>query len=322
MTKLNYWLCSSFAAATASVMISPAFAQSRDSFLQPAGPIAETQRTELFEIFGWTMIAILPVFVLVPIFLWRYRYRNTSARYTPDWDKSRILEIVMWGVPVLIVGILSVQLFKTTHDLDPYRSIASDKPELRVQVIGLDWKWLFIYPDYEIATVNALALPVDTPVAFDLTTDTVMQSFLISSLAGQIYTMPGMRTQLHVLADEIGTFQGENTQFNGIGFTEQKFETHVLSESDFNAWVAQVRSSDLHLDPSTYAVLAPPSTGAQARDALNTNVGPEDVTYFSSVADNMFQSVVHRYMHGKPVTATAQPGTAQFQPNSMAGQDQ
>ena len=311
-----------FSTLTLFAVLSPAFAQTRDSFLQPAGPIADAQRTELLQILGWTMIAIIPVFLLVPLILWRYRYGNTSARYTPEWDRSRMLEVLMWGVPVIIVCILSAQLVRTTHDLDPYRPIASNTPELRVQVIGLDWKWLFIYPDHNIATVNALTIPVDTPVAFELTTDTVMQSFLISSLAGQIYTMPGMQTQLHVIATETGTFQGENTQFNGIGFTDQKFDTTVLSNSDFSAWLAQVQAADLSLTEERYATLAAPSTGAQAKAALASTSGPDGVVYFASVPDGMFESVLHRYMHGNEIPASAQPGTAAYQPNALEEPDQ
>lgn len=289
---------------------------SGDSFLQPGGPIAAAQRTELFQIFGWTMIAILPVFVLVPLLLWRYRYRNAKARYTPDWDRSAILEVLMWGVPLVIVVVLSAQLYRTTHALDPVQPLASENPPLRVQVVGLDWKWLFLYPDLGIATVNELAFPVETSVALDLTTDTVMQSFLISALAGQIYAMPGMRTRLHILADAPGSFEGENTQFNGTGFPAQRFAARAMSAADFDAWVAQVRTDGQPLTEASYALLAESSTGAQAQARLGAEGMAPGVLHFSTVEGDLFHSILHRYMHGNPVPPSAQPGAVGYAPET------
>ncbi len=290
-----------------------------DSFLSPGGPIAAMQRAELFKILGWTLIAILPVFGLVPILLWRYRYRNRKARYTPDWDSSTLLEVLMWGVPLVIVVILSMQLYRTTFALDPYKPVASDNPPLRVEVVGLDWKWLFIYPDLGIATVNELAFPEDTSVALDLTTDTVMQSFLVSALAGQIYAMPGMRTRLHILADEPGRFEGENTQFNGIGFPAQRFQAIAMTPEGFKAWVEQVRSAGRKLNTDSYAVLAEASTGAQAQQRMGVEGLPAGVVHFSSVQGDFFKTVLHRYMHGAPVPPAVQPGAAGYDPQAAAG---
>ena len=296
----------------------------RDTFLLPGGPIAAEQRAELIQILGWTMIAILPVFLLVPVLLWRYRYRNRASRYTPDWDRSWLLEILMWGVPFVIVVVLSVQLYRTTHQLDPYAPIASENPPLRVEVVGLDWKFLFIYPDLGIATVNELAFPEQTSVALDLTTDTVMQSFLVSSLAGQIYTMPGMRTKLHLLADAPGDFEGENTQFNGTGFPQQKFRARSMTAADFEAWVAQVRAAGQPLTAGGYALLAQASTGAEARRQLGATA-PGDgaaagVMHFSAVEGDLFQTVLHRYMHGAPVPPSRQPGAVGYDPEAAAGE--
>lgn len=293
---------------------------SGDSFLTPGGPIAAAQRLELIKILGWTMIAILPVFVCVPVMLWRYRYRNRAARYTPDWDRSPVLEALMWGVPLVIVAVLSVQLYRTTHALDPYKPIASENAPLRVQVVGLDWKWLFIYPDLGIATVNDLAFPVKTSVALDLTTDTVMQSFLVSALAGQIYTMPGMRTRLHLSADAPRRFEGENTQFNGTGFPDQKFRAVAMTQAQFDAWVAQVRSDGLPLTAARYAQLAQASTGAGAQSQMGAKGLPKGVLHFSSVEGDLFESVLHRYMHGLPVPPSAQPGAAGYDPQAAMGE--
>lgn len=286
----------------------------RGSFLDPAGPIASAQRDHLIAVFWWTMIAIIPVFVLVPLMLWRYRYKNHKARYTPDWEFSGILDVLMWGVPFIIIAVLSTQLWQSTHALDPYKPIASDQPPMNVQVVGLDWKWLFIYPDLGIATVNELAFPVETSVGLELTSDTVMQSLMISALAGQIYVMPGMQTQLHVLADETGTFEGENTQFTGVGFTQQKFNALAMTPEDFTAWVEQVRNNGVALDAVTYGQLAIASTGAQAHDALGNTQMPQDVIYFNSVDPNLFSDVVGRYMQGTAVPPERQPGAVGYVP--------
>ncbi|WP_254702516.1 cytochrome ubiquinol oxidase subunit II [Sulfitobacter sp. THAF37] len=303
----------------AGCLVLAACSQTRDTFLVPGGPIAEAQRAELIQILGWTLIAIVPVFLLVPILLRRYRYGNGSARYTPDWERSPLLETLMWGVPLVIVTILSVQLYRTTHALDPYKPIASGNPPLRVDVVGLDWKFLFIYPDLGIATVNELAFPEETSVALDLTTDTVMQSFLISALAGQIYTMPGMRTRLHILADDPGSFEGENTQFNGDGFADQKFRAIAMAPTDFDAWAARVRSGGQPLTQASYAELAEASSGAEAQRRLGAEGLPEGVVHFSSVEGDLFETILHRYMHGTAVPPSAQPGAVGYDPQTTLG---
>lgn len=286
--------------------------EQRASFLDPAGPIAAAQRAHLIEVVAWTMIAVLPVFILVPMMLWRYRYRNTKARYTPDWEFSGWLDLVMWGVPLVIVAVLSTKLWLSTKALDPYKAIASAEAPLDVQVVGLDWKWLFIYPDLGIATVNQLAFPVGASVSLDLTTDTVMQSFMIGALAGQVYAMPGMRTKLHVLADTPGTFEGENTQFNGAGFTEQKFNAVAMTPEAFSEWVAKVRSDGVPLDTQTYGFLGASSTGAQVYEAIGTNQMPDGVVYFSRVMPDLFRKVIGRYHSGEPILPADQPGAVGY----------
>lgn len=290
-----------------------------DSFLDPGGPIAAAQRAHLIEIVAWTMVAIVPVFVGVPLMLWRYRYRNGKARYTPDWEFSGLLDAVMWGVPFVIVAVLSTMLWRSTYALDPYAALASDRPPLEVQVVGLDWKWLFIYPDLDIATVGEMAFPDGTSVTLDLTTDTVMQSFMISALAGQIYAMPGMRTRLHVLADAPGRFEGENTQFTGAGFAEQKFDAVAMTRADFEAWTERVRAEGVPLDAAAYAQLATSSTRAQVHEAMGTPAMPDGVTYFSGIDPDLFEKVLRRYMQGTPVPPSEQPGAVGYDPSSLVG---
>ncbi|SEQ90898.1 cytochrome o ubiquinol oxidase subunit 2 [Nitrosomonas sp. Nm51] len=309
---MGYNKAKQFSVLLLTAVILAGCSEQRSSFLDPAGPIAAAQRAHLIEVVGWTMIAVVPVFILVPVMLWRYRYRNTKARYTPDWGYSGWLELVMWGVPFMIVAVLSTKLWFSTKALDPYKPIASDAAPLNVQVVGLDWKWLFIYPDLGIATVNQLAFPAGAPVSLNLTSDTVMQSFMVDALAGQVYAMPGMRTKLHLLADAAGVFKGENVQFSGVGFTEQKFDAVAMTPEAFSEWVARVKSDGVPLDAQTYELLGASSTGAQVYEAIGTNGMPAGVIYFNQVAPDLFKKVIGRYHGGEPVLPANQPGAAGY----------
>lgn len=289
------------------------FAES-SSFMDPQGPIAAAQKAHFIKVIAITMIAVGPVLVLVPLMLWRYRYRNTKARYSPNWEFSGPLDLVMWGVPFLIIIALSTQLWHSTKALDPYKPISSPLPALEVKVIALDWKWLFLYPEQGIGSIGELVFPAGRPVALTLTSDTVMQSFMISALAGQIYVMPGMQTQLQVLADAPGVFEGENTQFNGFGFVAQKFKAKAVTDADFEAWTASVRSDGIPLDMSSYATLAIPSTPTQAHTALATDAMPPAILYFNPVPPDLFSTVIHRYHSGQPILPADQPGGAVYDP--------
>lgn len=300
-------------AAIVVLLASVQVAGASDSFMDPQGPIAAVQKTHLLRATVLILIAVIPVLVLVPVIALRYRRRKGgNAAYRPDWDFSAKLEFLMWGVPVVIVAILSVYLWKATHRLDPYKAPFGDDPALRVQVVGLDWKWLFIYPDLGIASVGELGIPVKQQVAMTLTTDTVMQSFMIPALAGQIYAMPGMTTQLHLVADTPETMQGENTQYNGRGFTKQKFETLAMTPQDFNAWVERVRSNGIALDQPTYRTLAMRTDRDEVQAALGTDKMPERALYFTLDDGDLFHSILHRYHSGQPLPLDQQPGTAAF----------
>jgi cytochrome o ubiquinol oxidase subunit 2 len=292
-----------------SITTAPGIAAT-ESFLLPQGPIAAGQKAHLIRVTAITMIAILPVLVLLPIILIRYRRKNAKAAYRPNWDFTLGLEILMWGVPFAIITVLSIQLWQSTFKLDPYAPLKSELPTIDVQVIGLDWKWLFVYPDYDIATVGELAIPTGHPISMDLTTDTVMQSFWIASLAGQIYAMPGMVTELNFIADVPGRMQGENTQYSGTGFSQQKFATVSMPRSEFDGWVAKVRETGIALDGDAYEVLARRSTRSEAHKALATAAMPADVIYFTLSDARLFQKVVGRYHSGTPIPAQDQPGTS------------
>ncbi|MCB1740815.1 MAG: cytochrome ubiquinol oxidase subunit II [Gammaproteobacteria bacterium] len=289
-----------------------------DSFLDPAGPVAMAQRSHLMAVVALTLVAVLPVIVLVPFILWRYRSSNRKARYAPQWDRSGKLELLLWGVPFLIVTVLSVLLWRSTLELDPYKPVGTETP-LRVEVIGLDWKWLFLYPDLGIATVGELVLPARRPVQLTLTADTVMQSFIVPALAGQIYAMPGMTTRLNLEADAPGNFKGANIQYNGAGFHAQRFRVKALSVEDFSAWRQQVRSSPTVLGQHNYAQLAQRSTAVQAQEAFGMTGLPAGTLHFRLTDGGLFRRVLQRYRSGSPVSAARQPGSAVYAPEGEAG---
>ncbi|WP_417310462.1 cytochrome c oxidase subunit II [Devosia sp.] len=268
------------------------------SFLQPMGPIADEQFAHLMRVIAISMVVILPVLIGVPLILWRYRYAKPRGRYARDWDFSPKLEVAMWGVPMLIVLILGGWLWYSTGKLDPYKTLGPDP--VQVQVIGLDWKWLFIYPQEGIATVDELVVPVGRPVQLTLTTDTVMQSLLIAPLTGQIYAMPGMTTQLNFEANRTGVAEGENTQFNGTSFGRQKFTVRAIEPDDYAAWAAQGGGA-LTLDEATYSTLRERSVLADARTDLGLAAGTEPIVMTLGQAD-VFDQIVAKYK---------QPGGAQ-----------
>ena len=256
--------------------------------LDPKGPIALAERDLLFTAVLLMLVVIIPVFVMTFLFAWRYRSSSRQARYTPDWSYSRGIDAVIWLVPAVIVVALGVLLWRNTHKLDPYKPIdpAAGVASLEVEAVAQDWKWLFIYPQQGIAVVNQLVFPSRTPLSLKITSDTVMNSFFIPALGGQIYAMAGMQTRLHLLADAPGRFVGRNTQYSGAGFSDQQFEAIATSLQDFDAWVAKVKQSPDRLDAAAYRALAAPSKG-------------HPVTYYSAVAPNLFDTIVAKYTHGR-----------------------
>ena len=276
--------------ATDAALASGALQQ---SFLQPMGPVAQEQSTHLMRVVGITMIVILPVLVGVPLILWRYRYAKPPGAYAPEWEFSGKLAYVLWGVPVLIVIVLASWLWYSTQKLDPYEPLGPDP--LQVQAIGLDWKWVFIYPAEGIATVDELVVPVGRPVELTLTTDTVMQSLLIAPLTGQIYAMPGMTTKLNFAATRTGQAEGENTQFNGDGFGRQKFTVRALDPAEYIVWTARGDNGPT-LDEATYATLRRRTVLADARGDLGLEKSAEPIVMVLGQQD-MFGEIVAKY-HG------------------------
>ncbi|GGJ82604.1 ubiquinol oxidase subunit II [Pseudomonas matsuisoli] len=205
------------------------------------------------------LIVVVPVIVMTFLFAWRYRASNKQATYTPEWAHSHKIEAVVWGVPLVIIIVLAVITWKTTHSLDPYRPIEAEKPGMTIEVVSMDWKWLFIYPEQGIATVNELYIPEHTPVTFHVTSQSVMNTFFIPQLGGMIYAMGGMRTHLNLIANETGQFFGLSGNYSGHGFTGMRFMTHAVTDQEFDQWVGQVKQSQNTLDFESYKMLAKPS---------------------------------------------------------------
>lgn len=252
--------------------------------LDPRGPVAADEKSLILTATALMLLVVVPVIVLTFVFAWKYRASNKDAVYAPKWSHSTRIEAVVWLIPCVIVAFLAVLTWQTTHKLDPYRPIVSDKKPINVEVVALDWKWLFIYPDLNIASVNQLAFPKDVPVNFRITSDAVMNSFFIPQLGGQIYAMAGMQTQLHLLAAEAGRYQGFSAHYSGAGFSGMKFEAIATeTPAQFEQWVATVRASGKTLDAASYRRLAVPSE--------NVPVG-----YYAASTPRLFDAIVHKYM--------------------------
>lgn len=236
--------------------------------MNPAGDVAVQQRDLILVATGLMLLVIVPVIALTGLFAWRYRQSNTAAKYEPDWDHSTQLELVIWAIPLLIIIVLGAITWVSTHVLDPYRPIERLGPgrllsktvrPLEVQVVALDWKWLFIYPEYGIATVNQLAAPVDRPIEFKITSSTVMNAFYVPTLAGMIYAMPGMETKLHAVINKPGNYEGLSSNYSGAGYSGMRFRFYGMSDQDFAKWVAGVKSKPVALTRAKYLILEKPT---------------------------------------------------------------
>jgi cytochrome o ubiquinol oxidase subunit II len=247
--------------------------------LDPQGPIAAQERLLLINTTEIMLVVVVPVIVMTLGFAWWYRASNSRANHSPDWAYQGGIELVIWAIPALVVILLGGVEWISSHQLDPRAALASDKKPLDVDVVSLNWKWLFIYPDQGIAAVNELVIPAGTPVAFRLTSATVMDSFFVPQLGSQIYTMGGMTTHLHLLADMPGDYPGISAQFSGDGFSDMRFVVKAVPAGAFADWVAKVRGAGPALDDAAYARLAKPSHA----------VPP---TTYRSVVPKLFESIV------------------------------
>ncbi|WP_294393007.1 ubiquinol oxidase subunit II [uncultured Sphingomonas sp.] len=249
------------------------------SILNPAGPIAAANRTILFDALAIMLAIVVPTMIATLAFAWWFRAGNTRARYRPKFAYSGRIELIVWSIPLLVVLFLSGVIWIGSHDLDPARPIASRTPPLEVQVVSLDWKWLFIYPGQGVASVNEMVVPAGVPLRFRLTSASVMNSFFVPRLGSMIYTMNGMATTLNLRADRPGDYYGQSAHFSGDGFSDMHFRMRAVPAGDFTRWAAGVRGRGPALDGRSYAALA-----RQSR-----HVAP--FTY-GAVAPDLFQAVV------------------------------
>ena len=246
--------------------------------LSPAGPIDEAERLILLDALTIMLAIVVPTLLAILAFAWWFRASNTRARYLPTWAYSGRIELIVWSIPALVVFFLGGVAWISSHELDPARPLDSSAKPLEVQVVSLDWKWLFIYPDEGVASVNYLAIPVGTPVSFELTSSGVMNSFFVPQLGSQIYTMAGMVTRLYLQADQPGSYRGMSAQFSGDGFADMYFNVEAVAPGKFSEWVDAARNVGVGLNVTTYAELAKPSAA----------VAP--FTY-RSVAPGLFDSI-------------------------------
>jgi len=252
--------------------------------LQPRGVVGQKERGLLGFTLLLGMTVLVPVFIMATVIAYRYREDNPKrVSYTPEWSTHRVAETIWWGIPITIIAILGVVTWRTTHQLDPYKTLASSKKPLTIQVVSLDWKWLFIYPEQHVASVNLAPIPVGTSVDFEITSDTVMNSFWVPQLGGQIYAMPGMVTHLHLLANQPGDYAGASANISGSGFAGMKFTVRGSSQANFNAWLNTAEHATQPLSSATYATLAKPSK----------NMAP---TVYNHVQNDLYDTIVMNYM--------------------------
>ncbi|MEH3086725.1 MAG: ubiquinol oxidase subunit II [Xylophilus ampelinus] len=261
--------------------------------MRPSGDVALQQRDLILVSTGLMLLIIVPVIILTLVFAWRYSksHPKSEESYSPDWDHSTMLELIIWSAPLLIIIALGAITWISTHTLDPYRPLdrleaGRALPEgvkpLEVQVVALDWKWLFIYPEQGIATVNDMAAPVDRPIHFKITASSVMNSFFIPALAGQIYAMPGMETQLHAVINKPGEFEGFSANYSGAGFSDMRFKFHGLDTAGFDRWVAAAKAG---------------GNGALTREGYLQLEKPSErhpVQRYAGVADGLYDAIVNR----------------------------
>lgn len=257
--------------------------------MSPSGDIAAQQRDLIVVSVLLMLLIIVPVMFLTLYFAWHYRHSNTKARYEPNWHHSTRLEVVIWSAPLAIIIVLGAITWISTHKLDPYRPldrldaerpIPADTRPLEVEVVALDWKWLFFYPEYGVATVNEMAAPVDRPITFKITASSVMNSFYVPALAGMIYAMPGMETKLHAVINKEGVFDGLSANYSGAGFSHMRFKFHAVTNEGFDGWIARVKQNGSALSRDAYLKLEKPSER-------------EPVRYYATVEDGLYSRVLN-----------------------------
>lgn len=253
------------------------------ALLSPQGPVGEQIRKTLLITAGAMLLVVIPTLFMIVYFARRYssKHADVEKTYAPDWDHSGKIEAIAWGVPIVIIAVLATITYIATHELDPRRRLSETQPMV-IDVVSMNWKWLFLYPDEKVATVNELAIPVDQPIEFHITSDSTMNSFFIPRLGSQIYAMSGMENRLNLMATSAGVYQGMSANYSGFGFAGMKFKVHALSRNDYREWVANVRSAGV---PLTDAVFS----------ALQKDSRFHPVTYYSEADPGLYGKIIHKF---------------------------
>jgi len=265
------------------------------NILDPQGPIGAAERAILIDSVAIMLAIVLPTIVAIFAFAFWFRKSNTKANYLPQWAYSGRIELVVWSVPALTVILLGGVAWISAHDLDPAKPIAGSQKPLRIQAVSLDWKWLFLYPEQNVATINTLTVPAGVPLQFELTSASVMNAFFIPQFGSMIYTMNGMTTRLNLLADTPGTFGGLSTNFSGDGFAGMHFDVNVVPSEQFSKWVQDASKADKSLDAQNYQEIAKPTLG--------------NVPVMYRLADpDLFQSIATQKLPPSPGAASGVKG--------------
>ncbi len=252
--------------------------------LLPKGRIGREELDLIITSLVLMLLVVVPVIIMTFVFAYKYRESNTKAKYDPEWHHSNKIEVVIWGIPIIIIAILGTITWKTSHSLDPYKPIeVSGVKPLTIEVVALDWRWLFIYPEQNIATMNYVQFPENVPIDFKITADAPMNSFMIPQLGGQIYAMAGMQTHLHLISDTPGDYDGRSVSYSGHGFSGMTFIARVTSAEDFATWVQQVKARPEQLSASLYTELAKQSFESEQQ-------------FYSAVAPHLYDNIVMKYM--------------------------
>ncbi len=251
--------------------------------LNPKGMIALKQRELLITATLLMLIIVVPVFILTIVIAWKYRAGNSKAKYSPDWDKDHLYESIWWGFPTAIAIALGIIIWNGSHELDPFKPLDTGVKSMKIQAIALQWKWLFIYPEQNIATLNFVQFPEQVPIEFEITSDAPMNSFWIPQLGGQIYAMSGMRTKIHLIANEIGSFRGSSANISGTGFAGMTFTAKASSQEDFDRWVQSIQESSGPIRLDEYNQLTKPSAY-------------DPVAFYVLKQEDLFDQVVMKYM--------------------------
>jgi cytochrome o ubiquinol oxidase subunit 2 len=255
------------------------------AILSPKGQIGQDEKTLLITATVLMLLVVIPVIIMTLTFAWKYRASNTKARYEPKWSHSTAIEVVVWSIPCMIVLVLAVLTWRSSHALDPYRPLDSDVKPVTIEAISLDWKWLFIYPEEKVAVVNEIKFPVNTPLNFKITSDSVMNAFFIPHLGSMIYSMAAMETKLHLIANETGEFPGMSSHYSGAGFAKMHFTAYSVTDAEYRQWLDQVRAGEQTLDKASFKALG---------EARNAEWYP--VTYFGKTEEGLFDWVIAKHM--------------------------